>query len=947
MFDISLQELLSRSATARPEHMALRFLGQSRSYAEVATEAAAVRTGLLRLGIELQDRVAIFLDKQFETVSAIFGIASAGAVFVPINPALKVPQVVYILRDCNVRILITTASRFAGLESDLPDCRDLFHVIIVDEPRPTTSIACTIWSAFTEESASQSRPDARSTDIAAILYTSGSTGSPKGVMVTHRNLVAGAQSVAQYLGYEPTDRILNLPPYSFDFGLNQLFSAFHAGVTAVLHNYIAPHDTMQTLIRECVTGISGVPTVMIQLAAQDWSAEAIKNVRYFSTTGGRMPESAVRMLREKLPRSQIFLMYGLTESFRSTFLPPDEIDRRPNSIGKAIPNAEVLVVKPDGTLCAPHEPGELVHKGVLVSLGYWNDPARTAERFRPAPGEALDKSDPEIAVWSGDTVTWDEDGFIYFVGRRDEMIKSSGYRISPTEVEEVVFSSGLVNLTAAVGVEDAQLGQSIVLFAVPKGGKSMDIDAILRHCHAQMPAYMVPKRILARDSLPVNANGKVDRKALTAQFVAEQENSEDISAIDHHSLSSQVHAFFHRWIQELLGLLHIRKRKFANAYEIFAWAFAGRKIRPQDTFVSLEGDSLSYVSVSVGLEEMLGTLPTNWENTTVSEFDHVKRGALDSRSVRSDIFLRALTIVIVVLNHAHYLSLEGGSAVLLMLSGFSFARFNWNGNGRQFFRSVKQLMVRIAIPVWVMLGLVSLYRGEIVWSVVFFYDNWITPFQRYWWPPAWFLEVLFQIFLFMLILGLNGKVRSFGHNHKYAFGLVLLGASFAILCGMVICHVRLIWSLALTPYLLWIFAAGWLVAASRTRQKKIITSFILTAAIGAMVAISTAFPPAIRQDWLCNCAFLVVGFALVLWVDRITLPRHVTFAMTQLARSTLFVYVFHWPIAVVSESILHNRGIAFLLSLPASILIWLLWESTVRTKNRLAKREDGEELALA
>ncbi|HEY4078776.1 MAG TPA: acyl-CoA ligase (AMP-forming), exosortase A system-associated [Rhizomicrobium sp.] len=946
MSDILLQELLSISATARPEHAALRYQGQSRSYAEVAAEAAVVRAGLIRLGIAVQDRVAIFLDKQFETVSAIFGIASAGAVFVPINPALKAPQIVYILKDCNVRVLITTASRFAGLESVLPDCRDLFHVVIVDESCPATSVSCTTWSAFTKDAAGDIRPTVSGTDIAAILYTSGSTGSPKGVVVTHRNLVAGAHSVAQYLGYEPADRILNLPPYSFDFGLNQLFSAFQAGVTAVLHNYIAPHDTMQTLIREGVTGVSGVPTVMIQLAAQDWPTEATRNVRYFSTTGGRMPESAVRMLQEKLPRSKIFLMYGLTESFRSTFLPPDEINRRPNSIGKAIPNAEVLVVRPDGTPCAPHEPGELVHKGVLVSLGYWNDPVRTAERFRPAPGEPSDEPHPEIAVWSGDTVTRDEDGFIYFVGRRDEMIKSSGYRISPTEVEETVFSSGLVSLAAAVGVEDAQLGQAIVLFVVPKNGKSVDDDAILRHCHTQMPAYMVPKHVVVRESLPVNANGKVDRKALAAQSMAEQPSSDATAAVPNRTFPNVLRAFFHRWIQELLGLLQMRKRKFANAHEVFAWAFAGRKIRPQDTFVSLEGDSLSYVSVSAGLEEMLGTLPANWENTAVTEFDRVRRGAFDGRSVRSDIFLRALTIMIIVLNHAHYLALEGGSAVLLMLSGFSFARFNWNGNGRQFFRSVKQLMIRIAIPVWVMLGLVSLHRGEVVWSVVFFFDNWITPYERYWWPPAWFLEVLFQIFLIMLVLGLSGKVRSFGHNHKYAFGFVLLAASFAILCAMAVWHVRLIWSLALTPYLLWIFAAGWLVAASRTRRQKTTTSLVLVAAVGAMIAISAVFTPAIRHVWMCNCGFLVVGFALVLWVDRVTLPRHVTFAMTQLARSTLFVYVFHWPIAIVAESILHNRGIAFLLSLPASILIWLVWESTVRTKNRLARR-DGEELAMA
>jgi peptidoglycan/LPS O-acetylase OafA/YrhL len=495
------------------------------------------------------------------------------------------------------------------------------------------------------------------------------------------------------------------------------------------------------------------------------------------------------------------------------------------------------------------------------------------------------------------------------------------------------------------------------VFAVPKGDKGVDVAAILRHCHAQVPAYMVPRQVLVRDSLPVNANGKVDRKALAGQFAAGrfasgqfssgQSSPAGAAALVDRTLPGILHGLCRRWVQELQGLLHMRRRKFANVQEIFAWAFAGHTIRPQDTFVSLEGDSLSYVSVSVGLEELLGTLPPNWENIPVSELNHVKRGTLDGRSVRSDIFLRALTIVIIVMNHAHYSSLEGASAALLMLSGFSFARFNWNENGRQFFRSVKQLTIRIAVPVWFMLGLVSLHRGEVVWSVVLFYDNWVTPYARDWWPPAWFLEVLFQIFLFMLVLGLSGKVRRFGHRHKLAFGLVFLAASFAMLCGMAAWHIRPDWSLALTPYQLWIFAAGWLVAASRTRRERIVASLVLAATVGAMVAVSALFAPVIRHLWMYNCGFLLVGFTLLLWVDRISLPRHVAFAMTQLARSTLFVYVFHWPIAVVAENILHNRGIAFLLSLPASMLVWLLWESTVRTKSRLARREDGEELALA
>src|SRR5690606_5853782 len=236
----------------------------------------------------------------------------------------------------------------------------------------------------------------------------------------------------------------------------------------------------------------------------------VEQIRYMSTTGGRMPEPAVRALRRGLPRTDLYLMYGLTEAFRATYLPPSEVDRRPGSIGKAIPNAEVLVVRPDGTICDDDEPGELVQKGVLVTMGYWNDPARSAERFRPAPGEPPGKPDPEIAVYSGDTVRRDAEGFIYYIGRKDELIKTSGYRVSPTEIEDAVFATGLVAVAAAIGIEDDALGQAVVVFASPKTGAVLDVEAILQECRRTLPAYMVPQRLIQRNDFPLNPNGKVD-----------------------------------------------------------------------------------------------------------------------------------------------------------------------------------------------------------------------------------------------------------------------------------------------------------------------------------------------------------------------------------------------------------------------------------------------------
>jgi acyl-CoA synthetase (AMP-forming)/AMP-acid ligase II len=234
-----------------------------------------------------------------------------------------------------------------------------------------------------------------------------------------------------------------------------------------------------------------------------------------------MPKATLNKLRAHFPGAKPYLMYGLTEAFRSTYLDPAEIDRRPDSIGKAIPNAEILVLRPDGSRCAAGEEGELVHRGALVAMGYWNDPARTAERFRSLPGRDAEQwRTPEVAVFSGDTVVADEEGFLYFVGRKDEMIKTSGYRVSPTEIEEAAYDTGLVRDAVALGVEDPKLGQRVVLIASPINGLALDKDILLSRMRQQLPLYMVPSTLVVRDSIPRSPNGKFDRAKLRAEFVS-------------------------------------------------------------------------------------------------------------------------------------------------------------------------------------------------------------------------------------------------------------------------------------------------------------------------------------------------------------------------------------------------------------------------------------------
>ena len=515
-----IHELLLHSAEQSPHAEALVYQDTRLDYGRLATRVRECASLLLQLGLARSQRVAIYMEKRPEAVISVFAAASAGGVFVPINPLLKPEQVAYILRDCNVSVLVTTAERLELLAPTLRECPDLKAVVSVGgNTRSTDSLPIIAWEEAQTDAASAKPYRVIDTDMAAILYTSGSTGKPKGVVLSHRNMVAGARSVAQYLENRPTDRILAALPLSFDAGFSQLTTAFHVGASVALINYLMPRDVLTAVERYGITGLTAVPPLWIQLAQLKWPESARKTLRYIANTGGRMPKATLDALRTALPQTLPYLMYGLTESFRSTYLPPSEVDRRPDSIGKAIPNAEVLVVREDGTLCGANEPGELVHRGALVSLGYWNDPEKTAERFKPAPGQPKGLVLPELAVWSGDTVRKDEEGFLYFISRRDEMIKTSGYRVSPTEVEEVVYATGLVGEAAALGIAHPVLGQAIVIVATSPAQAKLDPQALLSQCRERLPAYMVPARILERKaSLPRNPNGKIDRKLLAQEF---------------------------------------------------------------------------------------------------------------------------------------------------------------------------------------------------------------------------------------------------------------------------------------------------------------------------------------------------------------------------------------------------------------------------------------------
>jgi acyl-CoA ligase (AMP-forming) (exosortase A-associated) len=515
--DYLIHHMLRASARRLSEKEALVHRERRLSYREVWEQVEALAAGLIESGLERGDRMGIYLEPSIAQTLSIFAISRASGVFVPVNGLLFPDQVRHIARDCGMRGLITSRSKVDTLRPVLGDIPSLrFLVIVEDGGRGESGLPARGFEELSRPGPVPPHEPGIEKDLAAILYTSGSTGKPKGVMLSHAQVMAGSAIVSTYLEITEKDRILALLPFSFDAGLNQVMTAFQQGATLVLMTFVFAREIVQTLLQEHITGLAGVPTLwsLLSQPGSSLARQPLPDLRYITNTGGAMPQTVLGALRGALPTTRVFLMYGLTEAFRSTYLPPEELDRRPTSIGKAIPNTEILVINDKGEHCGPGEIGELVHRGPTVSMGYWGAPDLTARVLRPHPLKPPELGREELVCYSGDYVTTDEEGFLYFVGRRDTMIKTSGFRVSPTEVEEILFQSGLVKGAAVIGVPDEVLGQSIKAFVSARDGDAVDTEALLEFCALKMPRHMVPKSIEVLPDLPKTTSGKVDYPAL-------------------------------------------------------------------------------------------------------------------------------------------------------------------------------------------------------------------------------------------------------------------------------------------------------------------------------------------------------------------------------------------------------------------------------------------------
>ncbi|HEY4245783.1 MAG TPA: AMP-binding protein [Lacunisphaera sp.] len=510
-----VRDFLEQSADRLPEKIALVCDGKRLTYREVDTLADRVAHALIDLGVKRGDRVAIFLQNSVETVAGIFGIMKAGATFVVVNPTTKREKLLYILANCRATALIADArSDLTGLigiaEPVVPSLRGCILGGSTSSAPAEGAVHCISFQTVVEKYPAQ-RP-ARANidlDLACLIYTSGTTGDPKGVMSDHSNVAFAAASIIEYLNNNESDVVINVLPLSFDYGLYQLLMTFKFGGTLVLERSFAyPAAILKRIEQERVTGFPGVPTLYALLLPMDLSAFDLSSLRYLTNTAAALPVSHIEALRKKFPHVTMFSMYGLTETKRTLYLPPEELDRRPGSVGRPIPGTEAWIEDDAGRRLGPGEVGELVVRGRHVMRGYWEAAEMTAKRYRtdPVTGDRL--------CYTNDLFRTDEDGFFYFVSRKDDIIKSRGEKVAPKEVESIIHGIASVSEVAVIGVADPVLGQAIKAFVVTTDS-TLTEKAILAHCRARMEDYMVPKVIEFRVELPKSSNGKIRKSELS------------------------------------------------------------------------------------------------------------------------------------------------------------------------------------------------------------------------------------------------------------------------------------------------------------------------------------------------------------------------------------------------------------------------------------------------
>lgn len=509
-----LEQFLEQTAARVPDKVALVCDGRRVTYSEIETEANRIAHGLVARGVQRGDRVVIFLDNSVEAAVAVWAVLKAGAVFVMANPSTKPDKLTYLLNNSRATAVIAQANRLRGFENCWNETPHLRNVIVVGDPASVAACSLPVvrWNVLVAEQVSQTRPPAKrgiDADLAALVYTSGSTGNPKGVMLTHHSMMSVSRSIIGYLLNSSDDIVLSVLPLSYGYGLYQWLMCCQYGGTLILEKSLAfPHAILEKLVHEGATGFPMVPTIAAILLRMNLAQYDLSRLRYITNAGAALPVEYITRLRQQLPDVAMFSMYGLTECTRVCYLPPDEIDRCPDSVGKAIPNSETMILDDAGNRLGPHAVGELVVRGSNVMKGYWDAPEETAKRLKPG------QIPHEMWLYTGDLFRTDDDGCLYWVGRKDDIIKSRGEKVSPREVEDVLHQHPLIAEAAVVGVSDPVLGQAVRAVICLQSGATLTPRDVQAHCRQYLEDFMVPQQVEIRDTLPKTANGKIDKKLL-------------------------------------------------------------------------------------------------------------------------------------------------------------------------------------------------------------------------------------------------------------------------------------------------------------------------------------------------------------------------------------------------------------------------------------------------
>lgn len=515
MFRHSLaNHFLEYSAARLPYKVALIHQDTRLTYAEIDGMSNRLAHFFLKSGVERGDRIAIFMDNSIEAIVSVFGALKSGAAFMMINHTTKAEKLEYILNNSRARVVLTQSCR-AGILKGL-NCPALKTVIVAGPCDNGMHIS--LDEVMSCENSLPVQTQCIDLDLASIIYTSGSTGQPKGVMLSHLNMISAAHSIITYLENTENDIIINVLPMSFDYGLYQMLMAFSVGGTLVLEkSFIYPYQVVDVMSREKVTGLPGVPTIFAMLLhLKDIDKYDFSSLRYITNTAAALPVSHICRLRELFPQAKLYSMYGLTECKRVSYLQPEELQSRPTSVGKGMPNEEVYIVNEKGNRVGPGEIGELVIRGSNVMMGYWEMPEATRNCIRQGryPGERV--------LYSGDLFRMDEEGYLYFVARKDDIIKCKGEKVSPKEIENVLYSLHGILEAAVVGVQDEILGEAIKAFIALESGSKLTEKDILYHCSQHLENYMMPKYIVMVDSLPKTTTGKINKRLLAEPMEAKK-----------------------------------------------------------------------------------------------------------------------------------------------------------------------------------------------------------------------------------------------------------------------------------------------------------------------------------------------------------------------------------------------------------------------------------------